>query len=190
LSGLSVTVATTGQAEFARLINQLEDLDPLKRVLARSAENQVVRFLRQLNLSRSGQDGLGTSGFYADAAAQTTGRATGDGFLVTISKLGFRLRFYGGTVVPINGEFLTIPAVAEAKGVRAGEFDNLYRFGGTLREQAGSKREPETDRIFYYLARKTEHDPDPSVVPSDSEFESHWREDMIDFLERRFGSNG
>lgn len=63
--------------------------------------------------------------FWAQAARSTNFQPKPDGAEVTISFLGFRLQFEGGTIKPVNKKFLTIPVAAEAHGRRASEFDDL-----------------------------------------------------------------
>lgn len=51
---------------------------------------------------------------------QTAGKVS-----VSITHPGIALRYFGGDIFPVNVRFLTIPAVPEAYGKRAREFDNL-----------------------------------------------------------------
>jgi hypothetical protein len=78
--------------------------------------------------SRSGRN------WYARAARSVTTRAAGGFALVSVTQIGMRLRYYGGTVragkniSTVTGKltrFLTIPASPETAGMRAGEFNDL-----------------------------------------------------------------
>lgn len=63
--------------------------------------------------------------FYRQAGDSVTALADQRGAIVSVTHLGFRQRFYGGTIRPKNGTYLTIPAAPEAHGKRAREFNDL-----------------------------------------------------------------
>lgn len=64
--------------------------------------------------------------FYRQAADSVTAGAAPEGAAVSITQQGFRQRLFGGAIYPGNGKkFLTIPAVPEAFGTRAGEWTGL-----------------------------------------------------------------
>jgi hypothetical protein len=64
-------------------------------------------------------------GFYGDAARSTHWEAMQDVARVIVSKEGFRQRYFGGTIKPINADALTIPVAPQAYGKRAREFPDL-----------------------------------------------------------------
>jgi hypothetical protein len=136
--------------------------------------------------------------FYA-RAAEATNWQEGFGFvLISVNQIGIRLRLQGGVVKPVNAGALTIPAVPEAYGKRAREFNNL-RFGFALNPETGKmmpalveaeathikigkqkkdgsrtiKRGEEATgkKAIYWLLASTSHDPDPTVMPTDEEFQ-------------------
>lgn len=69
--------------------------------------------------------------FYRQAGDSVTALADQRGAIVSVTQLGFRLRFFGtsglpgGALRPKNGTYLTIPAAPEAYGHRAREFNDL-----------------------------------------------------------------
>jgi len=110
------------------------------------------------------------SEFYADAARATTGRVQGDDIVVSIDHVGIPLRYFGGTVTPKNGKYLAIPDSDNPQAKNA----SPRRIGGLhFRRNRGKDSGRLTDstgRVFYWLVKKTVHKPDPSVLPSDSDF--------------------
>jgi len=180
LSGLSVT--TEIRENVTGFLERLDDIEPLHPILARESERLTVRHLQGVNAQRSGNSGLGRSGFYAKAAQETTGRESDQGFEVAIRQLGFRLRVFGGTVVPVNGEWLTIPATSTTYNRRAADFDLYFR--GRSDGQAAALVDVESDEVYFWLVRRTVHQADRSVLPSDEEFQAGWRDTMSDFFSR------
>ncbi len=84
--------------------------------------------------------------YFRQAGDSVTAAAVPQGAAVSITQIGFRLRLFGGTVLPgknlshVSGKptvYLTIPAHPDAYGMRAGEFNDLdFKFvedGGSLR---------------------------------------------------------
>ncbi len=137
--------------------------------------------------------------FYA-RAAESTNWQEGFGFvMISVNQIGVRQRLEGGEIKPTGDKkYLTIPAVAEAYGKRAGEFNNLkFAFvldpqnPGTVRpalverqatnikigkiKKSGSRSITPTSSstgqiaIFWLLASVNQK-PDPTVLPSDDEF--------------------
>lgn len=89
---------------------------------------------------------------------------------VTVALEGFRQRFAGGTIRPVNRKTLTIPLVPEAYGKLAPEFGDLQfrpvygaaKLVGVLEGKAGSAFEGQS---VYALVRFVVQGPDPSVLP-------------------------
>jgi hypothetical protein len=111
------------------------------------------------------------------------------------SLVGVRRHYTGGGVIKprntseITGraiKFLTIPARAEAHGKTVGTLRatgvNLYRAGGTLREQTGAKRSP-NDPVYFYLAKQVgPMQPNPRILPTDAQFMQAISETVEDIL--------
>lgn len=134
----------------------------------------VREHFRALNAERSGNSGLGRSGFYADASRNVSEAATEDGFSISISKRGLRLRLKGGDVTPGPGKkYLTIPNRPESYGRRAAEFAGQLRFtfvsDGNFMRPALVERgvsNPQAANAYYWLVKRTRHKPDPTVMPT------------------------
>ncbi len=106
---------------------------------------------------------------------------------VSINSVGLAQRYYGGVIGAKNKKWLTIPAVADAYGKRAGSFNNL-RFvlfrpdlAALVETMAKStktaangvvKRTGETavkGRVVYWLKKEVTQEGDPTVLPTDDE---------------------
>lgn len=198
---MSVALNISGPA--SRLLSQVHaGLQPgaLNQRVGGVAQRLVKRHLRAVNATRPNRLGGQCTNFYGKAAQATTFTTTGDGVVITIAKLGMRLRYFGGTVkagVNISRHtgkptvFLTIPAVAEAHGKRAGEFSNL-KFAivpgkgpalvkaeaSTIKigrpKKDGSRSVKQTGsvggEVVFWLRRQVTFRPDPTVIPNAQDF--------------------
>jgi hypothetical protein len=135
--------------------------------------------------------------FYA-RAAEATNWQEGFGFvMISVNQIGIRQRLEGGDIKPVKAGALTIPAVADAYGKRAREFNNL-KFGFALDPVSGKMRpalvEAQATQIkigkikksgqrtitegttstglvaIFWLLAGVHQDPDPTVLPTDEEF--------------------
>jgi hypothetical protein len=144
--------------------------------------------------------GAPSTGYWARAAQATEvsasgGLITAEVFEGKTSLRGVRRHYTGGGVIKprntseITGraiKFLTIPARAEAHGKTVGTLRatgvNLYRAGGTLREQTGARRSP-NDPIYFYLAKQVgPMQPNPRILPTDAQFVQAVSETVEDIL--------
>ena len=139
------------------------------------------------------KQGWPSTGFWADAARNTSWQLVPDGVLISAEKIGVRQRYQGGDIEPGPGKsFLTIPARAEAYGKRAGEFDNLvfawHRKDGksepwglveasATKVKRGKKRKDGSQKttteevgglVMFWLVKSVHQDADPSVLPPDN----------------------
>ncbi len=131
-------------------------------------------------LSSSNRNPFGVRGGFWNRMLSGT-RASADDDKATISMPGeMRLRYYGGTVTPKKGKFLSIPAREEAYGKSPREFDDLRfvptsRGGMLVKRYRGMKKVKGEKRIagnrsagnvFYWLVRSATIRGDPNVLPS------------------------
>jgi len=119
--------------------------------------------------------------------------------MIGVNQIGIRQRLLGGDIKPVNAGALTIPAVPEAYGKRAREFNNL-RFAFALNPATGKMMpalvEAEASQVkigkikkdgsrtithtsnttakiaIFWLLGKVSQKPDPTVLPSDEEFQT------------------
>jgi len=125
------------------------------------------------------------SEFYGEAARATTGRVQGENMIVSIDHVGIALRRFGGTVKPsASGKYLAVPDSdnAQARNNSPRRIPDLH-----FRQNRGKDSGRLTDstgRVFYWLVKQTVHKPDPSVLPTDSDFEAAILPELQRKLER------
>lgn len=182
----------------------------LFKLIGRSIQQTLkVHFNRLANDSAHHQtaDSLGANrtGLYTEAARGTQNpELRSDGVAISINQRALAQRFFGGTIKPTTGKFLTIPARTEAYGHRAREFDNLvpiiFRGGqsGALVERdatvvrggargagAGrSKGQGIGGGVFFWLVKRVVQRADPSVLPSAEEMIRPALSAASDYIER------
>jgi hypothetical protein len=125
--------------------------------------------------------GMPTTHFWRRAAKATTYQADRDSIHIRINQVGISQRLLGGPVDPVRVDFLTIPAIAETYGHRAGDFSNLKVERGLFKMYTGRivtlalvpkdwKPNPlnpgDSSGVFFWLVRHVTQDPDPTVLPS------------------------
>ena len=164
----------------------------IKEAIGGGARRIFQQHFSQLDDEHGNSHGWPRTHFYAKAARSTRYEVEGDGVTVSTGKTGIMQRRFGGTIKPVNGGALTIPAIAEAYGHRAGKFPNLEMIWpkghsvGMLVERQGSEikigkdrrkgREGQTrlkqgnqlgGRVFFWLVAQVTQEADPSVLPED-----------------------
>jgi hypothetical protein len=164
------------------------------KVIARSGQNFVRKHFTYLNSTRANRLGGKRTNFYTQAARGTTAVSDAQGATISVNQVGIRQRIFGGTILPKNGKWLTIPARAEAHGRRAREFQDL-KFA--YAEDERGKARPALVRdskdknfwgeedVFFWLVPKVVQKPDPSVMPRMDLLRVAVLEDLAVFLEAR-----
>ena len=137
-----------------------------RQEMADAARDVVQDNFRKLDQSRHRG---GSFNFYGCAINATHSGVQGRSAFVSIDHEGIALRRFGGTVKPRNGKYLTIPAIDQAQGKRAREFDDLH-FRRNASGNGGRLCDP-TGRVYYWLVKQSTHKPDPSVLPTDGEIQ-------------------
>ena len=156
----------------------------VKDVVGRAGVNILRDHFFDLDRSRKNDLGGKRSHFYAAAARSTQFQTRSSGVLISINKVGIAQRFYGGSIRPVKAKVLTIPVRSEAYGKSPREFTNLEVVFGK-RGAIGLAERPSTDVNFgsrgvqpgqrrggllmYIFKTEVQQDPDPSVLPKDSE---------------------
>jgi hypothetical protein len=201
-----------------------ENVRPLMRDIPRSVSSKaagqavgigirrVVRtWLRDLDQNKPSQHsqdlpGSQSTHYYAKAAESVTvPTVEGNRVYVSITQVGFRQRFLGGPIQPINGKYLTIPGSALSYGTRASEFTDLKfalvkddqgflrpalvsdegnQFTGTAgdRGKQGSKKTLTVGDVVFWLVRSVMQQPDPSIVPGPEYIQAGAREGLASYL--------
>lgn len=150
--------------------------------MGRAIATRLRAHFSQLDSGRANGMGGKRTHFYEQArdAVQQPELVGGDGVKVAINHVGIAQRYFGGDIEPVNGNWLAIPARAEAYGHRATEFSDLHfvLFRSTLaglvqtEGDTGRKsidRDGEGGGIFYWLVKRVHQEPDPDVLPGDDE---------------------
>lgn len=195
MSGVALNIessdlSSTGQ-EVENLFGQVS-LDQVKQAMGGALRLTLIEHFTKLEGDsihhRSATQLLAErTGFYASAAEGVqTPELEEDGVSVSINSEGLAQRYFGGTITAgKNSKWLTIPAIAEAYGKRAGSFNNL-RFVYFRPDLAALVERPSTlvkrDRkgifrpiastigaVFFWLKREVTQAPDPTVLPTDEE---------------------
>jgi hypothetical protein len=150
----------------------------IHRVLAKAAAVLVKANFREKNREGNAQ-GWGRSNYWNDAAAATSQVSDGNTAKVVIDKAGVGLHFFGGTVVPVEAQYLTIPARAEAKGRRAGEIDGLTFIPN---KNGGARLVDEAGSVWFWLVKSVTLQADPSVLPEEDEFDRAITDGLDDYF--------
>src|ERR1700722_16827224 len=85
----------------------------------------LALFIRHFLALPPNKRGLPTTHFWRRAANATTFEASPDSVRISVNQTGVMQRFLGGDIAPVRVKFLTIPAIAETYGHRAGDFSGL-----------------------------------------------------------------
>jgi len=166
VADMQITINDTRAREVLSAIAAATGSTGIRQVMGRSATNLIQRHLRDINQARPNRLGGRRENFYAKAADSTHFRDTPEGVTVSVTHTGFALRYYGGTVRPVNAKALAIPARPEAYGYSPREFADLFmvwkpgRAVGLLARRAGARLE-----VLYFLVSKATIPADPSLLP-------------------------
>lgn len=181
--GVRIDLRDTAQPALARVRGALQPAQ-LNPVVGRAARNVYRGHLFRLDRERPNAMGGKRTHFYAQAARGTSFTAEPDGVTVSIASIGIAQRFFGGVIRPQKAKWLTIPAVPEAHGKTASQFDlelvwnadrkpvalatkNTLAVQITQNAQGKivKKHTGSLGRIMFWLRKSVTQEPDPSVLP-------------------------
>lgn len=146
------------------------------------------------------QQGFPSSGLYAKFARSTNFRLETGGVMISVNHVAARQRYFGGLIKPTGGrQFLTIAALPQTYGKRAGDFNSL-RFGfaydakrgvmrpalvegrasevsfGSRRKDGSRKVNPTASRTglvpFFWLIRQADQKGDRGIIPSEADIKA------------------
>lgn len=175
---VQVNITDNASPALAALISSLTgpqsvELSEQGGIAARNAATKYHREFDQGNGWRGnrylGSSRPGGGSFGSDVArAWALASFTSDGAVISNAAPFYRHKVEGGTLVPKRGEFLTIPLIPEASGIRASVYQEnsgkrLFRPRGknVLMESTGSG----TVRAVYALVRSITQAPWPNALP-------------------------
>jgi hypothetical protein len=142
-----------------------QDASGLPQAAGESVWKYVRAYIYNLDFDRANQLGGERSHFYRKAALGTTLDVDDEGADITVHQTGFRQRLLGGEIHAKNVKYLTIPAIAEAYGHPAKDFElRFIMFRSGSKALAGKGQDA---RVYYWLKESVNQDPDPSVLPSE-----------------------
>ena len=173
----------------------------------------LVDHFTELNTERHRAQ-FGIDGFYADAARSVNAaplQVAGRSAMISIDKLGLAQRLLGGTIRPVKGEYLAIPARDEAVGKSPRKDFNDQTFVPRRNGQAMLVQTIKTEVDFkakrrkgasvsdyarttggvvmFWLVTEVVQAPDPTVLPDDDLMQQIAYAAMDEFLTRRLASN-
>lgn len=213
---LAITVDVSNPANGA--------LDELRKAVSPEVTNAAIGgaarrvvqdHLRTLDEARPNALGGKRTHYYAQAARSVTYESSGDTVTVGIHHTGIAQRYFGGEIKPVTAKVLTIPAIAEAHGHRAGEFDFLSlvwpkgKSVGALVERDRTEIKISQDRrkgrtglrvkktaerlggrVFFWLVAKAVQEPDPSILPGASLIQAASRNAVLNAIAARVNKFG
>jgi hypothetical protein len=200
---MSMKVSDRKVRQFVREMKGALGDDNVKHVAGRAGVNVLRDHLFDLDRTRRNSMGGRRSHFFAHAGRATNYSLVTAGVSLNINHAGIALRYFGGTVRPVNSRLLAIPADKSTHGTRPREHNNLVlvMFGdsgiGALMERSHSEisigkkgvTRGRTVRgrnraIKFWLVPETEHDPDPTVLPTTGELLDGIREPVHAYIHR------
>ena len=139
----------------------------VRAVMGRAVVGVLRGHFEKLEAER--HQNLAGTHFYGQASRSVQQPQVGsDGFSIAINQVGVAQRYFGGTIVAgANGsgaKFLTIPAIPQALGRRAGEFTNL-KFVFFKKLDLGALVATEGDRVSFKGAPRAQKDQGRRIVP-------------------------
>lgn len=152
-----------------RLRQVVAGLQPVRLapVAARAAQQAVKEHLYARDAVGNRLGGRRTH-YYGQAARATSFEVQGPLVIVSVTQIGIRQRFYGGTITPKKAKYLTIPARAEAHGKTAREWGERLvlvrsRGGEPVALALNSKSGP--GLVMYWLKKSVTQAADRTVLP-------------------------
>jgi hypothetical protein len=138
--GLSFNITEKLAGRENAFLSELKNPSALNTIIGRKVSRAVITHFQTYSASHPNKLGGRRTNYVASMGDATTYTADSNGAKISVSQEGARLRIEGGTITPKKRKYLTIPAIAEAYGKRASEFNNitfLYRReGGSVRPWA------------------------------------------------------
>lgn len=188
---ITIHTSTHGNAPaVVRAIGRAVRPESIKPVIGGAVAKKFRTHLLAVNRAKPNALGGTRTNFYASAARSTHLDVVADGVMISVNSVGIRQRIIGGTIRPKTKKYLTLPAVAEAHGKRASEFDDLVVVFGArgqpialahalfrrterqigsvaIRHRIGTTRTGNRHGgIVFWLRKRIDQQGDPSVVPS------------------------
>lgn len=129
--------------------------------------------------------GRSLSGWWlATASGWSTTKVSGSGVTFENGAIGLAHKVTGGTIRAKRRQFLTIPLVPEAHGVRAKDYSRrispLFRVKGVLAEK--DENDPDGIRPVYALKKSVTHRPWPNALPPEASYVDALIDSALDYI--------
>jgi len=184
-----ITVEKSGSLDGAAKFEERVNSVGMSTAIGRGAQQYLLAFFGEFDGSRPNRLGGKRTHYFARVAKSTSYEAKPGEVTVSVNEVGIRQRIKGGPIEAQRSKYLTIPAIAEAYGRRASEFNNLVvaygkkgpyalqeaqatniKFGGKRKDGTrGVKSERVGGRVFYWLVPRVVQDPDPTLEPNEAD---------------------
>lgn len=157
-----------------------------------SLRDSIIRNFGKLGPNKRFPDR--STGFWGRAALSTTAPSVGTSSVtISITQIGVRQRYLGGRITPIAGNYLTIPAQADAYGKKAREIGDLSVafMGKTSSGQPllalvrGNPRISGKRDVMFWLVTEVDQNPDPSVLPTEDQLRRAFASGLRSFVNAR-----
>jgi len=149
---------------------QQEKLTPsrLLPVLGRAVSNALKKHLGGLNSARANKLGGKRSNFYAACSRGVSHEVEPDGVTISVARIGYAQRYFGGTIKPVKRKWLTIPVDPAAYGKDPRKLP-LYFAVGARGPFLGWGKKGTTGpvRVAFILRKSVTQKADPSVFLSE-----------------------
>lgn len=187
------TITISGEGEAKAKLQKFGRSPGLDRAVGLAAQDAVKEYYFRLDGERANAMGGKRSHFYHKAGMSAQWQPVADGVSVSVTQLGLRQRWLGGTIRAVNAKYLAIPARTESYGIRPREFPGDLQFikfksgaaalvkddqshgvdmdSGGYRVKSAERGEKRTRKkgvglVEYWLVPSVYQRPDPTAVPS------------------------
>lgn len=172
--------------------------DDAKALIGRVAVNAFGANFDRLNATPNAIGGPRTN-YYSDARKSTSYEVSGDTVTIVVSQVGIALHYYGGTVTPKKGKYLTIPARPECHGKLASDFSDLivlwgkrgpYGLGKRDKIGIGTAANKASVTVYFWLVSKATLTADPSTIPTEDQVSNDVNERLGSAITSEFNGGG
>lgn len=167
---MAITVSFSGNAiPFLQRMRSRFTAKRINSMAAESVAELVTRHIANLEATRPNKMGWPRTHFWGKSSKSVTWKGDATGGQVEVAREGFRQRYYGGRIDPVNVKALTIPINPAAYGKRALKFNLRFiphKEGTTVGFLVTRDKTPEW---YYVLKSFVVQKPDKSVIPTDAQ---------------------
>lgn len=192
---VTVTIHDGATYTLTKLAEGITNRRPLNAAVGKRGETELREHFRERN-QEPNKKGWPSQDFWNRIRKATALAAVDEsGATIAISDPAITQKIYGGDIVPKEGKYLTIPAIAIAAGRSARTFQNLEplirwmngkRRAIALVERKATHiagRQEVGGQVFYWLVEKIHQRKDPRALPTREKMEKALREEAQIYVE-------